>query len=177
MTVFYKNIIDKTLIDKEDTDVYFKRINKLSQWQEVDRLLEFKNQKSAEKWCDNMIYPQSEYRYEKYISKIDWEYIQEKAKISLDKTKQKELENVDKKKSWFEETFKEGAMIVNNHMQTIVDGIIPFGYKILEDSFGKDIEHNMYRSYLYAKKYGHTDLEYQEYEENYKLELNNIKSH
>jgi hypothetical protein len=63
---------------------------------------------------DKMLYPQYEHDFEKIISKESWEWLQEKAKENL--------------------FCRDGAHpAVAAHWQTIVDGVVPFGYKIKED--------------------------------------------
>ena len=63
---------------------------------------------------DDMLYPQYEYKYEKTIDKITWENLQKAAKKNLEETTDAHPE-------------------VIKHWQSIVDGNIPFGYKIKED--------------------------------------------
>lgn len=63
---------------------------------------------------DNMLYPQYEYKFDKTISKSLWEKIQEQAKESL-KNAPNAVESVVE------------------HWQSIVDGKVPFGYKVIDD--------------------------------------------
>ena len=58
----------------------------------------------------NMLYPQYEDDFQKTMSKDAWEYLQKKAKEGLADTG--------------------GTPNVRMHWQSIVDGIVPFGYKI-----------------------------------------------
>lgn len=63
---------------------------------------------------DEMLYPQYEYKMDKTISKDTWEALQAEAK--------KNLETAD----LFHPKVKE-------HWQSIVDGNVPFGYKVVDD--------------------------------------------
>ncbi len=63
---------------------------------------------------ENMLYPQYEYKFEKTLSKDNWEYLQKEAQKNLD-----ENERANEK--------------VKEHWQSIVDGIVPFDYEIEED--------------------------------------------
>ena len=63
---------------------------------------------------DNMLFPQYNYKFEKIISKETWEALQKEAKHRL--------EEDEKQPSAHEK--------VINHWKSIVDGKIPFGYKI-----------------------------------------------
>lgn len=63
---------------------------------------------------DNMLYPQYEDNFDKVISKETFSYLQEKAKENL-------------------ENRNGAASRVIDHWQSIVDGNVPFGYKIKED--------------------------------------------
>ena len=62
---------------------------------------------------DNMLYPQYDDNFDKVISKETFEYLQEKAKENLERG--------------------EAHPSVMAHWQSIVDGNVPFGYKIKED--------------------------------------------
>ena len=62
---------------------------------------------------DDMLYPQYEHKFDKVIDKITWHNIQEKAKENL---------NTDN-----------GCGSVRNHWKKIVDGEVPFGYRVVED--------------------------------------------
>lgn len=62
---------------------------------------------------DDMLYPQNESKFEKTISKSTWKALQEEAAKML------------------KENFAVPA--VKTHWQSIVDGKVPFGYKIKED--------------------------------------------
>lgn len=62
---------------------------------------------------DNMLYPQYEYKFNKTISKNIWENLQNQAKKNL-KQKQSAHPNVIA------------------HWQSIVDGNVPFGYKVID---------------------------------------------
>ena len=64
---------------------------------------------------DNFLFPQYEYKYEKTISSDIWESIQKEAKIRLET----ETEMVHPH--------------VRKHWQKIVDGIVPFGYRVIDD--------------------------------------------
>jgi len=61
---------------------------------------------------DLMLYPQYQYRFEKTISKETWEKLQEMA-----------LKNVSEKHKFTHPD-------VLKHWESIVDGIVPFGYKV-----------------------------------------------
>lgn len=64
---------------------------------------------------DDMLYPQYDHKYEKTISSDVWRHLQEEAKVNL-------------------ETRGTGAHpAVVKHWQSIVDGVIPFGYKVKND--------------------------------------------
>ncbi|KKM00057.1 hypothetical protein LCGC14_1808240 [marine sediment metagenome] len=65
----------------------------------------------------DMLYPQYGHKY-KTISKDIWEWLQKEARRKLDEDGAKE------------EPFM--VQSVRDHMQTIVDGIVPFGYKVKE---------------------------------------------
>ena len=62
---------------------------------------------------DNMLYPQYEYRFDKAISKRVWESLQEQAK-----------ENLEAKEYAADEA--------RAHWQSIVDGHVPCGYKVVD---------------------------------------------
>jgi hypothetical protein len=64
---------------------------------------------------ENMLYPQYQDRYEKYISKEIWKYLKKEAKRNLNKEKGMVHPSVLK------------------HWKNIVNGVIPFGYKLKED--------------------------------------------
>ena len=66
---------------------------------------------------DDMLYPQFSYKYDKTITPYIWESIQKEAKRSLD-----EMDSFDHK--------VHPAVIA--HWQSIVDGVIPFGYTIAD---------------------------------------------
>ena len=61
-----------------------------------------------------MLYPQYEYKYEKTIDKITWENLQKAAKKNLEES-------------------PDAHPDVIKHWQSIVDGNIPFGYKIKKE--------------------------------------------
>ena len=63
---------------------------------------------------DNMLYPQYEEKMDKTIRKSNWDYIQSEAKKNLENTPYAHP-NVIK------------------HWQSIVDGIVPFGYRVIDD--------------------------------------------
>lgn len=63
---------------------------------------------------DNMLYPQYEERFDKTISKTTWERIQKVAKEKLEK-----------------ESFV--SMRVLAHWKSIVNGEVPFGYRVVDD--------------------------------------------
>jgi hypothetical protein len=65
---------------------------------------------------DNMLYPQYFIEFEKTITNETWDYLQEMA-----------MENLEK----FDEAEADKRVI--KHWQSIVNGDIPFGYKIYED--------------------------------------------
>jgi hypothetical protein len=62
---------------------------------------------------EHMLYPQYEYNFDKTISKETWEWLQNEAKERI-----LSCDAADK---------------VYDHWQTIIDGKVPFGYKIKED--------------------------------------------
>jgi hypothetical protein len=62
---------------------------------------------------EKMLYPQYEYVFEKTISKETWEWLQKEAKERILK--------------W------DAADRVIDHWQTIIDGVVPFGYIVKED--------------------------------------------
>ena len=66
------------------------------------------------KHYDNMLYPQYEEKMDKTIRKSNWDYIQSEAKKNLENTPYAHP-NVIK------------------HWQSIVDGIVPFGYRVIDD--------------------------------------------
>lgn len=66
---------------------------------------------------DNMLYPQYEDKFEKVISKRQWESIQKAAKERLE-------ENTD---------FSYVHPEVKKHWQSIVDGVVPFGFKVKDE--------------------------------------------
>ena len=61
---------------------------------------------------DDMLYPQYDYRFEKTISRYTWEALQKQA-----------LENLEKDSEYAHPN-------VIEHWQSIVDGIVPFDYKV-----------------------------------------------
>ena len=64
---------------------------------------------------DKMLYPQYDYRFEKTISEGVWHSLQEEAKKKLE-----------------EETY--ANIVVRAHWKSIVDGKVPFGYKVEENN-------------------------------------------
>ena len=62
---------------------------------------------------DNMLYPQYENRFSKTILKDTWEKLQEEAKRKLE-----EGAGVDK---------------VQEHWQSIIDGVVPFGFEVEDE--------------------------------------------
>ena len=64
---------------------------------------------------DNMLYPQYDCKFEKTINSDIWKGIQRQAKINL--------ENID----------DYTHINVINHWKSIVNGVVPFGYRIVED--------------------------------------------
>lgn len=64
---------------------------------------------------DNMLYPQYEHKFEKTISESVWKILQDEAKKKLDK--------VDK--------YTHEAVV--QHWRSIVDGKVPFGYKVVNE--------------------------------------------
>lgn len=93
---------------------------------------------------DNMLYPQYEYKFtEKTISKWQWEALQKQAQKELDRI-QETVESYNKSQAEGMEDFinKEGRdwvetdfcnVRVLNHWKSIVEGIVPFGYRVVED--------------------------------------------
>jgi len=69
---------------------------------------------SVRNWSD-MLYPQCQHRFEKKISKDMFKALQEKAQEKLDN--------------------EGGCEAVLAHWQSIVDGVIPFGYELTDDIF------------------------------------------
>lgn len=63
---------------------------------------------------DNMLFPQYAHEFEKTISSDNWKLLQEEAKRRL------------------EEDSEHEHPYVINHWKSIVDGVVPFGYKIEE---------------------------------------------
>lgn len=81
----------------------------IKNWKKVDnkcglRLIDY----------DDMLYPQYEEKMDKTISKANWEVLQKEAKKKL-------------------ETVKEAHPKVIEHWQSIVEGNVPFGYKVVDD--------------------------------------------
>lgn len=66
---------------------------------------------------DDMLYPQYEDKFDKVISKRTFESIQKAAQESLDEVKQGREAHPD----------------VIKHWKSIIDGNVPFGYKVKED--------------------------------------------
>lgn len=64
---------------------------------------------------DNMLYPQYEEKFDKVIPDYVWEKLQEQAK--------KELEGIDAYVSDY----------VVDHWRSIANGVVPFGYTVVED--------------------------------------------
>jgi hypothetical protein len=63
---------------------------------------------------ENMLYPQYEYRFQKQITQETWTWLQEQAKLNLEKN-------------------QEGTHIeVIEHWKSIINGQIPFGYIVKE---------------------------------------------
>lgn len=93
---------------------------------------------------DNMLYPQYEYKFtEKTISKWQWEALQKQAKKELDRI-QETVESYNRNQAEGMEDFinKEGRdwvetdfcnVRVLNHWKSIVEGKVPFGYRVVED--------------------------------------------
>jgi hypothetical protein len=65
---------------------------------------------------DNMLFPQYAYKFEKTISSDIWKLLQEEAQRKLEEDS--DYANPD----------------VINHWKSIVDGVVPFGYKIEEEN-------------------------------------------
>lgn len=63
---------------------------------------------------DKMLYPQYEDRFAKTISKGTWEALQKEAKANL-------------------ESHEQAHADVAQHWQSIVDGVVPFGYTVKDD--------------------------------------------
>lgn len=90
---------------------------------------------------DLMLYPQYEYKFtEKTISEWQWEALQEKAKKELDRINET-VDSYNKSQAEGMEDFinKEGRDWVDtdfcnvrvlNHWKSIVNGIVPFGYRV-----------------------------------------------
>lgn len=83
-------------------------------WDIVEQM-HFKDNKCGLKIInyDNMLYPQYEERFEKTIEFTIWEQLQKEAKNLLETEK--------------------GAECVRAHWQSIVNGVVPFGYKVEEE--------------------------------------------
>lgn len=93
---------------------------------------------------DNMLYPQYEYKFtEKTISKWQWEALQKQAQKELDRI-QETVESYNRNQAEGMEDFinKEGRdwvetdfcnVRVLNHWKSIVEGKVPFGYRVVED--------------------------------------------
>ena len=64
---------------------------------------------------DSMLYPQYQYKFEKLISQETWESIQKEAKRRI------------------KEDGDHAHPLVVEHWKSIIEGVIPFGYKIGED--------------------------------------------
>ena len=64
---------------------------------------------------DDFLYPQYEYKYDKVISEHTWETIQAEAKKLLDKDS------------------GHACGEVKRHWKSIVNGVVPFGYKVKDD--------------------------------------------
>ena len=71
----------------------------------------------------NMLYPQYEERFEKTIPRKIFEGLQEKAKKIL-------AESDKDKKTYGHSTLHP---VVRKHMESIINGVVPFGYVIKED--------------------------------------------
>lgn len=63
---------------------------------------------------DDLLYPQYEYKMDNTISKVNWEALQKEAKKNL-------------------ETKLDAHPYVIAHWKSIVEGNVPFGYKVLDD--------------------------------------------
>lgn len=63
---------------------------------------------------DDMLYPQYEEKMDKIISKANWEALQKEAKKNI-------------------ETVKDAHPKVIEHWKNIVEGSVPFGYKVVDD--------------------------------------------
>ena len=77
----------------------------MKQWNHIEapaRLVEYKN----------MLYPQYEDKFQKVISQSTWNFLKTEAQKNLDE--------------------KSGSDNCRRHWQSIVDGVIPFGYSIKE---------------------------------------------
>lgn len=93
---------------------------------------------------DLMLYPQYEYKFtEKTISEWQWEALQKKAQKELDRI-QETVETYNRSQAKGMEKFinEEGRDWVDtdfcnvrvlNHWKSIVNGIVPFGYRVEED--------------------------------------------
>ena len=63
---------------------------------------------------DNMLYPQYEYKFDKTIDEETWKRLQKEAAERLEEDKENKYVHSD----------------VIKHWQSIVDGIVPFGYRV-----------------------------------------------
>ena len=93
---------------------------------------------------DLMLYPQYEYKFtEKTISKWQWEALQKKAQKEIDRINET-VDSYNKSQTKGMEDFinKEGRDWVDtdfcnirvlNHWKSIVEGIVPFGYRVEND--------------------------------------------
>lgn len=63
---------------------------------------------------DNMLYPQYDYKFEKTINSHTWEALQKQAQENLASSER-------------------ASSSVSTHWKNIVDGVVPFGYTVVDD--------------------------------------------
>lgn len=71
-----------------------------------------------------MLYPQNCQRFQKIISNDTWEYLQEQARLMLEEN------SFFLKETNLEEEIASAHPDVVAHWQSIVDGVVPFGYTV-----------------------------------------------
>lgn len=76
---------------------------------------------------NHMLYPQYDEKFEKTIGKDTWEALQKKAKELVEKND----EEIRKKEAGEKYAFPAGEKVVK-HWESIANGNVPFGYKVVE---------------------------------------------
>jgi hypothetical protein len=73
---------------------------------------------------ENMLFPQYEDKFDTTISPDTWQYLQKEARRMLD--------NKPEKEGVYEVDHSQAHPAVRKHWQSIVDGKVPFGYRVRE---------------------------------------------